>query len=98
MSLPLSAHQKQKVKLSGGEAEVRGLTRQEALELYPEGGEKPSAVELEIAMIAAGTGETVKDTRDWYAQAASGDVEALRDAIMGLSGMLENSGKGSSAA
>ena len=94
MGLPRTQGNSRVVKLSGGEVEVRGLSRAEALRMADH---KADVQALEIDLIATATGEPVKAVTEWYGETATQDVEALVTAVMELSGMTEASGKGSSA-
>lgn len=94
MALPRTEHIKETVSLSGGEVEVRGLSRSEALTVA-ELGDDIQAVEKAVIQYATGT--PAKDVDQWYSEAGNDDVEAVVNAVLRLSGMDPESGKGSSA-
>lgn len=84
MSLPKSAAVTGKVELSGGWVEVRGLSIAEVRRLYAlEGGPQ----ETDPEWIAAATGNTVEEAREWISGALAGDVKRLLGAIWDCSGL-----------
>lgn len=80
--LPASDAGREKVTLSGGYAEIRGLTINEHETL-----QKLSGAAQNILAISYATGEAHDDVKAWYATASAADVGVLTDAIARLSGL-----------
>lgn len=95
MPLPRTQFNKKTVQLSGGEVEVRGLSRSEALSMADYGEDVAG---LEKALIAASTDESRDEVEAWYDKASSDDVQAIVDAVLALSGLDGALGKGSPTA
>ncbi len=81
--LPKSNRPSRAVQLSGGEVVVTGLTM---AQVQASKGRNDMAV-------AFATGESPEDTKAWLAEAVAGDVTALLEAVMELSGLSEGAQK-----
>lgn len=82
MSLPVSDAGSDKVTLSGGYVEIRGLTITEHEVL-----QKLDGAAQNILAISYATGEPQEDVKAWYATASAKDVKIITDAIGTLSGL-----------
>lgn len=82
MSLPRSVTRTQRVDLSGGYVEVRGLSIAEHEHLQALKGAKQN-----IQAIAYATGEEYPAIESWYDTASAEDVKLITDVIGALSGM-----------
>ena len=82
MSLPKGRIDTVKVELSGGEAEVRGLTIDQSRIAGDMEG-----LERIIASIVFATGTDKPEVQAWLDEAPAGDVNKLLDAIMRASGL-----------
>lgn len=82
MSLPGSTRDTLTVELSGGPVEVTGLLIGQVRVIR-----KMPADEGDVHAIMWGTGATMEEAKDWFAQASAGDAVKLLDAIQRASGM-----------
>lgn len=80
--IPASVARTQRVDLSGGYVEVRGLSIAEHEHLQALKGGKQN-----IQAIAYATGEAYADIESWYDTATAEDVKLITDAIGELSGL-----------
>lgn len=91
MSLPISVCPRETITLpGGGELEIRGLSRGEAIQMR---GLMANPQAVEIASIRYATGETEAAVTAWCQEARNDDVEFLVDAIARLSGLSADVGK-----
>ncbi|MDQ2622558.1 MAG: hypothetical protein M3Y45_05905 [Actinomycetota bacterium] len=82
--IPASRVEVEKVTLSGGYVEIRGLTAVEVESVKPLEGRAQNC-----QSIAYATGERVEDVTAWYEAASGADVAVLCDAIARLTGLDE---------
>jgi hypothetical protein len=96
MTLPRTSLPSKTITLpSGSKLKLRGLSRGEALRMASL-GEDASAIETLLIEYAAEVSED--EAKQWHNEAPSGDVQAVVEAVINLSGLDGELGKGQSGA
>lgn len=91
MTLPISVCPRKDVRLpSGAPAQIRGLTRAEALQAR---ALMPDVQALERFSIGAALGAAEMEITPWYAAASNEDIAFLIDQIAEISGLNVDVGK-----
>lgn len=98
-NLPKSKVGTKTLTLGGEQVEVRGLLRSELAQVLApsngEGGDTPEARErCDALTVAIGCGATEEEAAEWMATAPAGHVVRVIEAVMELSGMGDEVGKG----
>lgn len=98
-NLPKSRVGTKTLTIGGEPVEVRGLLRSEVgvmlAPLHEEGADEAAARErCDVLAVAMGLGVTEDEAAGWMAEAPAGHVIKVIEAVMELSGMTEDTGKG----
>lgn len=97
-NLPKSKVGTKTLTLGGEKVEVRGLLRRELTEALAPVGEAPddeaARERTDVLTVALGVGVTEAEAAAWMADAPGGHVVQIIQAVMELSGMGDEEGKG----